>query len=225
MSKLKNIVVLISGNGSNLQAIIDKVKTGDITANIVGVISNKKNIAGLKRAKLANIPTHIVEHTQYDSRDDFDSALAKIIDSYAADIIVLAGFMRILTARFVTQYLGKLINIHPSLLPLYRGLHTHKRVLEDKAEQHGASVHFVTPELDAGAVLIQGIVAVKNKDTENSLSERVHKVEHIIYPAAVKLLTDHTVTLSDETIFVDGKLLNQAKQYYLNENNNFTHRI
>ena len=126
--------------------------------------------------------------------------------------------MRILTSRFVIRYLGKLINIHPSLLPLYRGLHTHKRALEDKVEQHGASVHFVTPELDAGAVLIQGIVDVKANDTESSLADRVHKVEHLIYPIAVKLLTDNKVTLSGSIIFVNGKPLHQAKQHHLNDN-------
>jgi len=216
----KSIVVLISGNGSNLQAIIDKVETGEINAKIVAVISNKKDAKGLDRAKKANIPSHIVEHTQYDTREDFDIALSKIIDGYSVDIIVLAGFMRILTANFVTHYLGKLINIHPSLLPLYRGLHTHKRALEDKAIKHGASVHFVTPELDAGAVLIQGIVSVKENDTENSLADRVHIIEHLIYPAAVKFLTDNTVTFSDNTIFVNGKQLNQAKRYRLGESNN-----
>jgi len=222
MSKPKNIVVLISGNGSNLQAIIDKIEIGDINANIAAVISNKKKVAGLKRAKLANIPTHVIEHTQYNSREDFDTALADVIDTYSADIIVLAGFMRILTSEFVTRYLGKLINIHPSLLPLYRGLHTHKRALEDKVKKHGASVHFVTPELDAGAVIIQGIVAVKADDTESSLADRVHKVEHIIYPEAVKLLVDNTVILSNNTIVVNGEPLDKAKQYFLNTNKSKT---
>ncbi len=213
----KNIVILISGNGSNLQAIIDKVKTGEIKANISAVISNKKNVFGLKRAEIENIPSHIVEHTQYNSREAFDTALSQIIDNYSADIIVLAGFMRILSSGFVLKYIGKLINIHPSLLPLYRGLHTHKRVLEDKAKQHGASVHFVTPELDAGSVLIQGIVDIKAGDTIESLAKRVHIIEHIIYPAAIKLLTENAVNLEQENIFINGKLLQQPKKYYLNK--------
>ncbi|HIO93106.1 MAG TPA: phosphoribosylglycinamide formyltransferase [Leucothrix mucor] len=219
MSNPKNIIILISGNGSNLQAIIDQIELGKINANIAAVISNKKNARGLQRATLANIPTHIVDHTHYSTRDDFDQALVKIIDGYSVDIIVLAGFMRILTPNFVTRYQGKLINIHPSLLPLHRGLHTHRRALEDSVTQHGASVHFVTPELDAGAVLIQGVVPVRKNDTETSLAERVHIIEHLIYPAAVKLLVDNTIKLKDNNIFINGSCLIKAKQYCLDDDN------
>jgi phosphoribosylglycinamide formyltransferase-1 len=217
MSNIHNptacIVVLISGNGSNLQAIIDHINNGSIKANISAVISNKTNAYGLKRAKLAGIETHIVDHTHYTIRESFDQSLAKVIDLYCPDIIILAGFMRILTSEFVTRYTGKLINIHPSLLPLYRGLHTHKRALEDNATQHGASVHFVTPELDAGAVLIQGVVTVKKNDTEKTLSNRVHQIEHIIYPQAVKLLTNNKVELRAENIYINNRYLKQPQQY------------
>jgi phosphoribosylglycinamide formyltransferase-1 len=135
---------------------------------------------------------------------------------YSPDIIVLAGFMRILTPDFVTRYTGKLINIHPSLLPLYRGLQTHKRVLQDRGSQHAASVHFVTPELDSGAVIVRGIVTVKKEDTENTLTTRVHQIEHIIYPQAVKLLVENNVELKGGDIFINKQLLKQPKQYYLN---------
>jgi phosphoribosylglycinamide formyltransferase-1 len=215
MSKSR-IVVLISGSGSNLQAIIDHIDTGEIDATISSVISNKVDAYGLQRAKEARIQTAIVDHTQYKSRELFDQSLAKIIDQSSPDIIVLAGFMRILTAGFVMRYAGKLINIHPSLLPLYRGLHTHKRALKDKATKHGASVHFVTPELDAGAIIVQGVVSVKDNDTEDTLAARVHKIEHIIYPQAVKLLTENKVELKADCIYINNQLLQRPKQYHLN---------
>lgn len=209
------IVVLISGNGSNLQAMIDHINLGNIKATISAVISNKANVYGLKRAELADIETHIIDHTHYATRMLFDQSLADIIDQYRPNIIILAGFMRILTPEFVIRYTGKLINIHPSLLPLYRGLHTHKRVLENGATQHGASVHFVTPELDSGAVIIQGLVTVKKNDTEETLSNRVHQIEHIIYPQAVKLLTENKIELKADSIYINNHLLEQPKQVSL----------
>ncbi|MCK5917085.1 MAG: phosphoribosylglycinamide formyltransferase [Cocleimonas sp.] len=214
MSKSR-LIVLISGSGSNLQAIIDHIDAGEINANILSVISNKANAYGLERAKAAGIATAIVDHTQYDSRELFDQSLAEIIDQSSPDIIILAGFMRILTETFVMRYVGKLINIHPSLLPLYRGLHTHKRALQDKTTQHGASVHFVTPELDAGAVIVQGVVSIKNNDNEETLAARVHQIEHIIYPQAVKLLTENKVELKADHVYINNQLLQQPKQYYL----------
>ncbi len=214
----KHIVVLISGNGSNLQAIIDAINTHNIKATITAVISNQANAYGLKRANLAGIETHIIDHTHYATRKLFDQSLMKVIDQYHPDIIVLAGFMRILTSDFVMHYSGKLINIHPSLLPLYRGLNTHKRALEDGATQHGASVHFVTPELDAGAVLIQGLVVVKKSDNEKTLSNRVHQIEHIIYPQAVKLLVNNQVELKANRIYINNQYLQQPKQYRLENN-------
>lgn len=214
MSKSR-LVVLISGSGSNLQAIIDHIDAGEIDATISSVISNKADAYGLERAKVAGILTTVVDHTQYASRELFDQALADIIDQTSPDIIILAGFMRILTETFVMRYAGKLINIHPSLLPLYRGLHTHKRALQDKVTQHGASVHFVTPELDSGAVITQGIVSVENNDTEEILAARVHQIEHIIYPQAVKLLTENQVELRADRIYINNQFLQQPKQYYI----------
>jgi len=184
------IIVLLSGNGSNLQKIIEHIDSGDINAEVSAVISNRPDAYGLQRATEANIPTIVLEHTHFSDRESFDESLAQIIDSYEPDLIVLAGFMRILSDTFVERFKGKLINIHPSLLPKYKGLHTHKRAIEDGETEHGASVHFVIPELDAGNVILQGVVPVKPNDTEESLAERVHLIEHIIYPQAIKWLTE-----------------------------------
>ncbi len=192
------IVVLISGNGSNLQAIIDQIKTGEIKAEVSAVISNRAGVNGLKRAEKAGIDNIVLEHTNFTDRESFDQSLAQIIESYEPDLVVLAGFMRILGDKFVEEFKGKLINIHPSLLPKYKGLHTHKRALENKDKEHGASVHFVIPELDSGNIILQGVVAVKTDDTEESLAKRVHRIEHIIYPKAIQLLVEGDVSESSE---------------------------
>ena len=183
---------------------IHKVAFGDHTLETVVLL-----------ASTSKMPTASLLMALHDDNDNVDFEIDAIIDQYLPDIIVLAGFMRILTAGFVGKYTGKLINIHPSLLPLYRGLHTHKRALEDKATQHGASVHFVTPELDSGAVIMQGVVDVKPQDTEESLAQRVHQIEHIIYPQAVKLLTSSKVELVGDDIKVDGVVLEKPNKYYL----------
>ncbi|MEE9445099.1 MAG: phosphoribosylglycinamide formyltransferase [Cocleimonas sp.] len=184
------IVVLLSGNGSNLQKIIEHIELGEINAEISVVISNRNDAYGLKRAEKANIPNLVLEHNHFSDRESFDQSLAQIIDSYEPDLIVLAGFMRILSDNFVEHYTGKLINIHPSLLPKYKGLHTHKRALESNDKEHGASVHFVTPELDSGSVILQGVVPVKPNDTKKTLADRVQHIEHIIYPKAIKWLAE-----------------------------------
>jgi len=184
------LVVLISGSGSNLQQIIDHIASGDINAEIAAVISNREDAYGLQRAEKAGIPTVVLDHTLFTDREAFDQSLLQIIESYTPDLVVLAGFMRILSNPFVEHFAGRLINIHPSLLPKYKGLHTHKRALENADTEHGASVHFVIPELDSGAVIIQGVVPVKADDTEDTLAKRVHQVEHIIYPKAVKWIVD-----------------------------------
>ena len=184
------IVVLISGSGSNLQKIIDHVASGNINAEISAVISNRADAYGLQRAEKADIPKLVLDHTQFEDREAFDQSLSQIIESYTPNLIVLAGFMRILSDAFVQQFEGKLINIHPSLLPKYKGLHTHKRALDDKQKEHGASVHYVIPELDAGSVIIQGVVPVKKNDTEDILASRVHLIEYVIYPTAIKWLVE-----------------------------------
>lgn len=176
------IAILISGSGSNLQAILDRIACGELNAEICGVLSNKADAYGLTRAVNHNIPTAVISHKDFADREAFDEAMMQQIDGWAPDVVVLAGFMRILTPQFVTHYQGRLLNIHPSLLPKYKGLHTHKRALEAGDSEHGCSVHFVTAELDGGPVIAQAVVPVLPGDSEESLTERVHKSEHGLYP-------------------------------------------
>jgi phosphoribosylglycinamide formyltransferase-1 len=164
---MKNIVVLISGNGSNLQAIIDACKQKQINGTLRAVFSNKADAFGLERAREAHIPAHALEASQFASREAFDRELVQEIDAYAPDVVVLAGYMRILSPAFVAHYSGRLLNIHPSLLPKYPGLHTHRQVLENGDEEHGTSVHFVTDELDGGPVILQAKVPVFDGDNED----------------------------------------------------------
>ncbi len=183
---MPNIVVLISGSGTNLQAIIDYTASGAIPANIAAVISNIPDVKGLERAQNAGIKTSVLSHKEFGSRDLFDSALIQEIDSFKPDLVILAGFMRILGDDFVNHYQGRMLNIHPSLLPKFTGLHTHKRALEEGETTHGTSVHFVTPELDGGPVIIQASVPVLENDNEEALAQRVLTQEHRIYPLAAK---------------------------------------
>jgi phosphoribosylglycinamide formyltransferase-1 len=182
MAKKLPLVALISGRGSNLKAIID---AHDPLVEIRAVISNRPQAGGLMHAQQAGIPTEVVDHTQFKSRIDFDRTLQTRIDSYQPKLVVLAGFMRILTPEFVAHYEGRLLNIHPALLPAFRGLDTHKRALEAGVKEHGASVHFVTADLDAGPVIIQARVPVLPDDDEESLAARVLREEHRIYPQAI----------------------------------------
>lgn len=202
------LVVVISGSGSNLQAIIDGCNDGSISAAICAVISNNPDVYGLERAENAGIPCVVLNHREYASRESYDHALADVIDSFQPDLIVLAGFMRILSADFVTRYPGKMLNIHPSLLPKYPGLHTHKRALENGDKEHGATVHFVTEELDGGPILLQGVIAVNREDDADSLSSRVQKeVEHFIYPVAIQYCVTGHATLSNGHVCLDGVAL------------------
>lgn len=187
MSKAR-LVILISGRGSNMQSIIRAIAAGELDAQIVAVISNCADAAGLQAAAAAGIKTQTINHRDFASREAFDHELANAIDGYLPDYVVLAGFMRILTADFVDHFAGKLINIHPSLLPKFKGLHTHQRAIEAGETEHGASVHFVTAELDDGPVILQAKVPVLNNDTPESLAARVLVEEHKLYPDAIKLL-------------------------------------
>lgn len=187
------LVVLISGNGSNLQAIIDSIENQNLPAQIVAVISNKSGAYGLERAKKAGIEQHVLSHQNYNRRADFDIALKKLIDSFQPDLIILAGFMRILSDEFVNHYLHKMMNVHPSLLPKYKGLNTHQRVLDAGDKEHGCSVHFVTPELDDGPVILQEKVKIEDNDTAETLANRIHKQEHIIYPEAIRLFAENKI--------------------------------
>ena len=182
-----SIVVLISGNGSNLQAIIDAEKAG-APYHVAAVISNHADAFGLQRAERANIPHHVLDHRQYPTRDDFDQALADLIDQYRPQLVVLAGFMRILSNAFVDRFANRLINIHPSLLPKYPGLHTHRRALAAGDHMHGVSIHYVTHELDGGPIIEQAALEILKTDTEASLQQRVHQLEHVLYPSVISTL-------------------------------------
>ncbi|MCC2604170.1 phosphoribosylglycinamide formyltransferase [Planctobacterium marinum] len=197
---MKRIVVLISGSGSNLQAIIDATESNQIPGQVVAVISNKADAYGLTRAKQHNIAHQVIDHKAFPDRESFDAKLQEVIDAFNPDVVVLAGFMRILTQQFVEHFTGKLINIHPSLLPKFKGLDTHQRALDAKESYHGASVHFVTPELDGGPVIVQGPVAILAEDNVDSLKAKVHKIEHQIYPYAVKLICEDKITMTAEGV-------------------------
>ncbi len=190
-----SVVVLISGSGSNLQAFIDR--SSELNISIKAVISNIAEAYGLERAKTANIPAIAVPHGDFASREDFDASLANHIHKYQPDLIILAGFMRILSADFVTAFKDKIINIHPSLLPKYKGLNTHQRAIEAGDEFHGASVHVVTPELDDGPVIIQGQLPIKEDATAESLQQQIHVIEHQIYPQAVKWIANGDVIIQN----------------------------
>ena len=209
MSQPASLVVLISGSGSNLQAIIDQCANNSINASICRVISNKTDVKGLARAEDAGIATQVIDHTQYADREAFDAALIEVIDQCNPDLVVLAGFMRILTEGFVTHFKGRLINIHPSLLPKYQGLNTHQRAIDAGDSEAGASVHFVTEELDGGPVIAQAKVPVEANDTSEALAKRVLTVEHGIFPAVIGWFADKRLQLDNNQIMFDQKTLSQ----------------
>ena len=202
-----DVVVLLSGTGSNLQALIDSCAIKDSPARIRAVISNRADAYGLQRAKDAGIDTRVLDHTAFEGREAFDAALIEVIDTFNPQLVVLAGFMRILSAGFVRHYQGRLLNIHPSLLPKYKGLHTHQRALEAGDSEHGCSVHFVTEELDGGPLVVQAIIAVESDDSPHSLAQRVHAQEHQIYPLAVRWFAEGRLSLDEQGALLDGQLL------------------
>ncbi len=197
---MKNLVILISGRGSNMEAILRASAAEHWPVKIAAVISNKADASGLQTAATAGIATAVVEHKQYPDRDSFDAALATVIDEYAPDLVVLAGFMRILTPGFVQRYQGRLLNIHPSLLPSFPGLATHRQAIDAGVKFHGATVHFVTPVLDHGPIVEQAVVPVMEDDTEETLAARVLQQEHIIYPRAVRDLLEGRAWLDGERV-------------------------
>lgn len=190
---MKRIVILISGRGSNMQAIAQACSTEGWNARVAAVISNRPDAAGLRFAAARGIPTAVVDHTAHASRDAFDSALAEAIDAHAPDVVALAGFMRILTPAFVERYAGRMVNVHPSLLPAFTGLHTHRRAIEAGCKLAGCTVHFVTAELDHGPIIAQAVVPVLPGDTETTLAARVLAREHRIYPQAVRWIIEGTL--------------------------------
>ncbi|WP_445116177.1 phosphoribosylglycinamide formyltransferase [Acinetobacter sp. WZC-1] len=204
------IAVLVSGNGSNLQALIDARLSGQIA----GVLSNQPGAYALTRARHAGIPTAVIEHRQYPDRESFDDAMHQQLLAWDIDLVILAGFMRILSAKFVRTWQGRMLNIHPSLLPCYKGMHTHQRVLNTGDVLHGCTVHYVTAELDAGPALAQGVLKVSLHDNAESLANRVHALEHMIYPRAVEWVCNGTVQHSaDGQVMHKGQPLLQPIQF------------
>ena len=199
------IAVLISGSGSNLQALIDYQSNAHYEITLV--ISNRPQAYGLVRARNANIPTLLLDHTDYADRLAFDKAVMAALDQAKIEGVILAGFMRILTPEFTLHYLGRMLNIHPSLLPKYPGLHTHQRALEAKDSEHGVSIHFVTPELDGGPVILQSIIQIADDDTPETLQDKIHQEEYKIYPLVTDWLALGKIQLADNQVLYQQKVL------------------
>ncbi|WP_171065576.1 phosphoribosylglycinamide formyltransferase [Acinetobacter junii] len=206
---MMRIAVLVSGNGSNLQALID----ANLSGQIIGVLSNKADAYALERAKKANIATAVVSHKDFPNRESFDEAMHQQLLAWQIDLVILAGFMRILTPSFVSQWQGKMLNIHPSLLPYYKGVNTHQRVLNTGDRFHGCTVHFVTAELDAGQSIAQSAIEVHLNDTVETLAQRVHKLEHFIYPQVTEWLCNGQLTWRDGQAFFNQKPLERPIQF------------
>jgi len=203
---MKTIVILISGRGSNMESLLAEVAAGVLPVRVAAVLSNRADARGLKTAVAHGVPTRVVDHREFAERAAFDAAMSDAIDGFAPDLVVLAGFMRILTDGFVRHYAGRLINIHPSLLPSFPGLHTHRQALLEGVRIHGCTVHFVTPALDHGPVIVQAAVPVLDNDDEASLAARVLAQEHAVYPLAVRWFAEGRLRL------VDGRVTLEAGQ-------------
>ncbi len=215
MCEAKNnlsILVLISGKGSNLQAIIDAIERQELAVDIRAVISNRPEAAGLLRAKVANINHHCIDSKSFTHRNHFDQELIAIIDSYQPDLVVLAGFMRILSDEFVRRYHAKLINLHPSLLPKFKGLDTHQRALDAGEQQCGASIHFVTAELDGGPVFLQTRLNISKQDTASNLALRLSPFEHKLLVKALDMISKNKIRLDNKVLYCDNKVLLQPLQ-------------
>lgn len=203
MAKLK-IGVLISGRGSNLQALIDTCQTPDFPAEIVLVVSNIHGVMGLGRASKAGIPTAVIDYTEFDSREDFDQEMSEVLEANGVEFVFMAGFMRLLSDPFVERWYDRLVNIHPSLLPAFKGLNVHQRIIEEGARFSGCTVHFVRPALDDGPIIVQACVPVHQDDTPDVLAARVLEQEHVIYPMALKLIAEGRVRVADELAIIDN---------------------
>lgn len=203
------IAILISGRGSNMRAIAELAAQARLPVEVRVVVSDKASAGGLETAAAMGIATAVLSPKEFPDRAAYDQALAKLVAGYGPRLIVLAGFMRILTPQFIGAFAGRIINVHPSLLPKYRGLHTHRRALEAGDAAHGVSVHFVTEELDGGPVIIQACVDIRPGDTEQTLSARVQRLEHTIYPQAIEWFATGRLTLTGERATLDGKAVEQ----------------
>jgi phosphoribosylglycinamide formyltransferase-1 len=210
----KRLVILVSGGGSNLQSLIDGCAGDKINATISAVISNNPNAGGLERAAKAGIPNLAIDHRAFNSRETFDQALSELIDSFSPDLVILAGFMRILTAEFVDHYLGRMMNIHPSLLPAYPGLNTHQRAIEAGDKKAGATVHFVTPELDGGPPIIQAQVNIDATDNKDTLATKVLTYEHKIYPEAVRWFCNNRLVMQNNQVRLDNSPISESGIIY-----------
>lgn len=210
-----SLVVLISGSGSNLQAIIDATQSGQIPARISAVICNKENAFGLTRAANAGLATEVISHKDFNSREDFDQALQAKIDQFSPDLVVLAGFMRILTPDFVRHYSGRMLNIHPSLLPKYRGLNTHQRAIEAGEKEHGVTVHFVTEELDGGPNVLQASVPIDTNETAETLAAKILIQEHQIYPKAIEWFAQGRLQMTGNQASLDQSLLSESGEQHV----------
>lgn len=206
-SQNKRIVILISGSGTNMVKIAEQCAELRVAGKVAAVIANKADAGGLAKAAELGISTAVLSHRDYASRESYDQALAELVESYQPDVVVLAGFMRILTADFVQQFQGRMLNIHPSLLPKYKGMHTHERALANGDSEHGVSVHFVTEELDGGPVILQAKVPIFDGDTVDDLQQRVHEQEYRVYPLVVNWLCTERLRLSSAGAELDGQLL------------------
>lgn len=207
------IAVLVSGNGSNLQALIDAQLGKQLSGQIIGVLSNKADAYALQRAEKANIATTVISHKDYPNRESFDDAMHQQLLAWEVDLVILAGFMRILTSNFVSQWQGKMLNIHPSLLPFYKGINTHQRVLNTGDRLHGCTVHFVTAELDAGQSIAQSAIQVSLHDNVESLAQRVHELEHFIYPQVAEWLCNGQLTWTNGQAYFNKKPLERPIQF------------
>ncbi|MBV33808.1 MAG: phosphoribosylglycinamide formyltransferase [Porticoccaceae bacterium] len=212
------IVILISGNGTNLQSIIDARKMGKINAEIVGVISNRTNVFGLERAKLAGIPAITLDHTHFNHRDEFDLALANTVAKFNPTLILLSGFMRILSNIFLHRFHQNVINIHPSLLPKYKGLKTHQRAIEAGESFAGATVHFADEKLDEGPYILQAKLKIRPHESSESLAKRVRELEHIIFPMAVQWFCDRRLELKNGVVVFDGIPLPAMGKHFTKSN-------
>ena len=213
MERRLQLVVLISGNGSNLQAIIDRIEAGELDARIAAVISNRPEARGLERARRHGIEAVAMDHRRFDSREAFDRQLRQAIEGYRPDLIVLAGYMRILSPELIEAFQGRMLNIHPSLLPKYPGLNTHQRALDAGDSEHGVSIHVVTPELDAGPVLMQGRLPIEAGDTAETLQHKVHALEHRMYPQVLQWIAEGRMHPDAAAPSFDGKPLEKPLEY------------
>ena len=207
------IAVLVSGNGSNLQALINAQLGKQLSGQIVGVLSNKADAYALRRAEDANIATAVISHQNFPNRESFDVAMHQQLLAWQVDLVILAGFMRILTPEFVSKWQGKMLNIHPSLLPFYKGMNTHQRVLNTGDRLHGCTVHFVTAELDAGQSIAQSVIQVSLHDNVESLAQRVHELEHLIYPQVAEWLCNGQLTWTNGQAYFNKKPLERPIQF------------